>query len=69
MKKFLLLMLALLMLVWLPACEKDDVEKDDADQSDEQESMDADDDATTVDDGTDLFDLESPITLPEDVFE
>ncbi len=63
MKKILLLLLALLLILALPACEKDDVDTDDPNAG--QESVDPDGgDGDSV-----LPDLDQPITLPEDIFE
>lgn len=59
MKKFLLLMLALLLLAMLPACEKDDTDK----ENDGQETVDPDSGEML------LPSLDEPITLPEDIFE
>lgn len=61
MKKILLLMLAMLMLLVMPACEKDDADKDN-EQDNEQENV-------YPDTGDVMLDFDAPITLPEDVFE
>ena len=67
MKRILLLLVALLLLVTMLSCEKDDVEKDDQDGylTEDGEIVSPDGDNSELV----LPDLEEPITLPEDIFE
>ena len=63
MKNILLLLLALLLILVLPACEKDDVSTDAPENNETEQTPDTNDEYLV------LPDLNEPITMPEDIFE